>query len=77
MTSIPSSVKADVMESVSIPAGTMCLQVGKFFMMILETSHLDASKSYLWQKSSLLSPASAVMVSSRSSESLTVMFSGR
>ena len=26
MTSIPSSVKADVMESVSIPAGTMCLQ---------------------------------------------------
>ena len=25
MTSIPSSVKADVMESVSIPAGTTCL----------------------------------------------------
>ena len=75
MTSIPSSVKADVMESVSIPAGTMCLQVGKY-CMILETFQVD-SKSCLWQKSSLLSPASAVMVSSRSSESLTVMFSGR
>ena len=50
MTSIPSSVKADVMESVSIPAGTMCLfgmlpRVIICYMILGKEYHRGAKRS--------------------------------